>query len=61
MFTDDPVLDALNYFGEQDRKLEALPKCIYCGEAIQQETAVQIDGIWYCDECLENMRCSIEW
>ena len=60
MFTDNPDLDAQNYFEEQERKLEALPKCFCCEEAIQQEAAVQIDGNLYCDECLENMRYPIE-
>jgi formylmethanofuran dehydrogenase subunit E len=39
---------------ERNRWLEQLPRCCHCDEPIQQETAVCIDGAWYCDECLEN-------
>ena len=38
---------------EQERRLARLPECCHCGEHIQQEDAVCIDGSWYCDDCLE--------
>ena len=44
---------------EMQRKLENLPVCECCGEPIQQDTAVRIDGFWYCDDCLEGLRESI--
>ena len=45
-----------------ERALEELPDCGYCEEPIQQDTAVQIEGIWYCDHCLKLFRreCRIE-
>lgn len=52
MFTDDPVLDAERYSAEQDRQLERLPKCICCGNPIQQDDVICIDGKLYCDCCL---------
>lgn len=50
-WTDDPVRDANEYFNAQEEKLERLPKCCECGEPIQQEEAVEIDGNWYCEDC----------
>lgn len=35
----------------QEARLELLPKCCCCGEAIQQDKAVCIDGNWYCAGC----------
>lgn len=42
------------------RWLERLPKCFYCEEPIQQETAVCLDGTFYCDECLDNNRVEVD-
>lgn len=58
MFTDNPVLDA-----EQDRQLERLPKCVECGDPIQQTDALYIHGGYICDGCLEDLRREIllEW
>ncbi len=52
--TDDPVADFHRYDREQDRRLKLLPTCERCGDAIQQEKAVCINGFWFCDECLES-------
>ncbi len=43
---------------EQHRRLARFPKCTRCGEHIQQEDAVCIDGNYYCDNCLKELR---EW
>ena len=48
---------------EESRKeqlLELLPECELCGEPIQQEDAVYICGMWFCDDCLDNNRKEIE-
>lgn len=51
-------------FEERDMKqaqwLERRPKCICCGEHIQDDSAVQIMGSFYCDRCLDDMRVYIE-
>lgn len=39
---------------QQQREIENLPVFAYCEQPIQQDDAVQIDGYWYCDNCLEN-------
>lgn len=51
MWTDDPVRDAERWMEAQDLRLELLPKCCGCGQPIQQEDAVCVDGYWYCEEC----------
>ncbi len=60
-YTDDPVADFLRYDGEQQARLDKLPKCENCGQPIQQDTAVQIGGCLYCDECIDDMRVSIDY
>lgn len=58
--TDDPVADFERHDREQARKLAKLPTCERCGNAIQQEWAVCIEGFWYCDDCIEFYRKEIE-
>lgn len=45
---------------EQEAWLRRLPVCCVCDEHIQQEDAVRINGEFYCDDCLDNMREVIE-
>lgn len=54
--TDDPLKDYDRWDKEQQKRLDRLPECDNCGYPIQQEDAVCIDGKYYCDECLEEMR-----
>lgn len=61
MRSDDPIADFNEWDAEQTAWLEQLPVCEECGEPIQQEDAVCINGNWYCDECLYTMRRWIEW
>ena len=56
MYTDDPVADFERHDAKQQKKLERLPVCCCCEEHIQQEKAVHMDGRWYCDDCLDDMR-----
>ena len=58
-WTDDPVADFERHDREQARRLAQLPTCERCGDAIQQERAVCIEGFWYCDKCLEYYRKEI--
>ena len=46
---------------EMERKLENLPLCECCGNPIQQDTAVRINGDCYCDDCLDEMREDTEY
>lgn len=60
MWTDDPIADFNRYDSEQQKYLKKLPVCCGCGEPIQQDDAVCIDGDWFCDDCLNDMRQHIE-
>ncbi len=59
-YSDDPVADFERYDAEKEEELRKLPVCCECGEYIQQSDAVRINGNWYCDGCLEDMREEIE-
>ena len=52
----DPIVDFYRREAEHQRWLDQLPVCHHCDEPIQQETAVHIEGCWYCDECLQDLR-----
>lgn len=43
----------------KDKDLKNLPVCYECEEYIQQDSAVQLDGNWICDNCLEDLRVDI--
>lgn len=54
-FTDDPVADFARWDAQQERTLEHLPRCSYCEQPIQQNSAVCLgEDEWYCDGCLKN-------
>lgn len=44
---------------QTEKQLEQLPVCFHCEQPIQQETAVCLDGTFYCDECLELNRVEV--
>ena len=58
--TDDPIADFNRWDAEQTARLKQLPCCKECGEHIQQEDAVFLNGKWYCDDCLHEARRTIE-
>jgi formylmethanofuran dehydrogenase subunit E len=60
MWTDDPIADFNRHDAEQQKHLNRLPVCYGCGEPIQQDDAVCIEGFWFCDDCLDDMRERIE-
>jgi formylmethanofuran dehydrogenase subunit E len=55
----DPLKDFDRWDSQQQKRLDSLPKCKNCTHPIQQEDAVCIDGDYWCDDCLEEMRESI--
>lgn len=58
-YSDNPVLDALRHDTAQEIALNKLPKCTCCGEPIQQDDAFCIDGQYWCDNCMEDMRVEL--
>lgn len=55
-YTDDLVHDFEMHDLKQQEMLERLPDCSECGQPIQQEMAVYINGEWLCDSCLDSYR-----
>lgn len=60
--TDDPLADFSSWDYELFEMGKKLPKCRYCEEPIFQDRAVYIKELeaWVCDNCLWNMRCTVE-
>ena len=54
--TNDPVGDWERKCRDDYDRVKDLPVCANCGEHITQETAVCVNGDWYCDVCLKGMR-----
>ena len=52
--TCDPLADFDRYMREQEKRLERLPKCDYCGEPIQDEFYYEINGENICHDCLDD-------
>lgn len=53
MWTDDPVADFERHERKQNRRLERLPVCAYCGEPIQDERLFDVDDELYHVACAE--------
>lgn len=51
-YTDDPAMDAENFYNEGQTHLHERPKCEYCGRYIDEETCYEIDGNIICDDCI---------
>ena len=59
--TDDPIADFMAYDAEQERLMDRLPKCDYCGEPITDDHLFDINGDVICESCLnENFRKRVE-
>jgi late competence protein required for DNA uptake (superfamily II DNA/RNA helicase) len=54
MWTDDPVADFNRRDNEEIAWLKRRPKCCNCNQHIQDDTFYEIDGNFYCAECLKN-------
>jgi len=52
--------DIERFLAEEDHALAQYPVCCRCGNHVQQDSIVRIDGNYYCDECLNALRESIE-
>lgn len=58
--TDDPLRDLEHYEAKREAQLSRLPKCRDCGEYIQQDDAVFLLGMWFCDSCVACSRIDTE-
>ena len=59
--TDDPIADAERWIREQDKQLERLPHCDYCGEPIQEEYYFDLCGDRVCERCIDEMKRKVEY
>ncbi|MCI6640157.1 MAG: hypothetical protein MSH10_05135 [Pygmaiobacter massiliensis] len=53
---EDPAFDFFAQDMRQFAKIQRQPHCRLCREAIWQDSAVRIDGAYYCDDCLRFCR-----
>lgn len=61
IYSDDPVADFERYDSRLEDALNQLPKCVDCGEPIQDDDLFDIDGDLYCEECMKaNFKKSVE-
>ena len=51
-YSDDPVRDAERYAEAMDRRLECLPVCSICDDAVQDDYCYQIQGEVVCPRCM---------
>lgn len=58
-YTDNPLFDFDCYDREQQKRLDRLPVCADCGEAIQDELAYCINGEWICEHCMDSYRTEV--
>lgn len=58
MYSSDPDKDFLEHDRQAETWLNSRPVCSICGEHIQEDIALRIDGEWICDKCAEEHR---EW
>lgn len=56
------MVDCFNeYDARQQRELQRLPKCVYCGEPIQSDFYYDINDECICEECLnDNFKKHVE-
>lgn len=53
IFTDDPLSDFDRYDRQQEEALDKRPVCCYCGEPIQDDFCYEINGEYFCEDCLD--------
>lgn len=51
-YTDDPIADFNRWDRDQERKLSRLPKCVDCGDPIQDEDLFDVNGDLFCGDCM---------
>ena len=59
--TDDPHADFDRWEADQQRELDKLPKCEYCGKPITDDHLFNINGDILCESCLnKNFKKPVE-
>lgn len=58
--SDDPIRDYARYDTEQFFKEMKRPICNDCGNHIMGENLWEFHGLFYCEDCLDNHKVSID-
>lgn len=53
MITDDPLLDFDRYDRQQNADLDKRPLCCFRGDPIQDDFYYEINGEYFCEDCLD--------
>lgn len=53
-YTDDPLFDFDCFDREQQKRLDRLPVCADCGEAVQDDHYYLINDAVICPDCMES-------
>lgn len=48
------------YEAAQERRNERLPKCDCCGERILGDFFFNIEGVYYCEDCINDYKTDID-
>ena len=59
-YSDDPVRDAGRYDDAQEEWLESLPKCVCCGDPIQDDYAYDFGDGLTCEYCVDACRVRLD-
>ena len=59
IITDDTVKDFRAYDRQREEELRKLHVCSCCREPIQQPDAFCVNGEYWCDACMEDMRVDL--
>ena len=58
--TNNPIKDAERWITEQEKEIEKLPRCDYCGETLY-EYYYDIMGDKVCRECIDDMKRTVDY
>lgn len=58
MFGNEYIPDAIDHYNayeaRRERELRKYPKCSYCGDPITDDYLFDINGVLYCETCMNN-------
>lgn len=58
--TGEPISDFANYDYAKEKALAMRPKCMMCGEHIQDDMAYVINGALICEKCMDDFKVNVE-
>lgn len=53
---EDPAMDWELYEADREAALADCPKCAECGNPITDDHMYDIDGVFYCEDCIDSFR-----